>query len=300
MKVAQNRSSLWRTEIISLIALLIFVGLVELIVLTANPTLTGAGLVITSVVLALVPAAIWLSLFYAQDRSEPEPRNFVIGVAVLGGLLAAAIGQPLIHGFFNVSGWIGQDVVTEILASILIVGFTQEFLKYAAVRFSVFGSSEFDQRIDGVVYGSAAGLGYAAMVNINTVISNGGIDLGRGVILIVVTQMVHGSLGALVGYFLGRDKFDNKRVWWMSVGLLLAATLNGLFQWLSGEISRSPIALNSSGVVNAGYNPWPTLALATLFAALLLGGVFYLIRQDLRADSDYVQPTTTEATTTSA
>ena len=31
--------------------------------------------------------------------------------------------------------------MTEILGSILVVGFTQEFLKYAAVRYSIYYSS---------------------------------------------------------------------------------------------------------------------------------------------------------------
>ena len=70
----------------------------------------------------------------------------------------------------------GRDTATEILGSILIVGFTQEFLVYAAVRFSIYYSSEFDQRVDGVIYGTAAGIGYAAYLNIATVAASGGIS----------------------------------------------------------------------------------------------------------------------------
>ena len=282
MRSTLHRLSLWRTEIVQLLALLVYVGIVELIVAVANPHLDGLALGIVSVVLAIIPAVIWMSVFYAQDRSEPEPRTYVAGVAVLGALLAAAIGYPLLTQLIQVSSWVGHDTLTEILGAILVIGFTQEFLKYVAVRFSVFYSKEFDQRIDGVVYGSAAGLGYAAMLNIITVISSGGVDLGPGVIRIVVTQMVHGALGALIGYFLGRDKFDPRRVWWMSAGLTLAAVIDGLFFWVSGEISRSAIRVAASST--AGYNPWPSLVLAVVLAAVLLAGIFYLIRLDVRAD----------------
>ena len=282
MRSTLHRLSLWRTEIVQLLALLVYVGIVELIVAVANPHLDGLALGIVSVVLAIIPAVIWMSVFYAQDRSEPEPRTYVAGVAVLGALLAAAIGYPLLTQLIQVSSWVGHDTLTEILGAILVIGFTQEFLKYVAVRFSVFYSKEFDQRIDGVVYGSAAGLGYAAMLNIITVISSGGVDLGPGVIRIVVTQMVHGALGALIGYFLGRDKFDPRRVWWMSAGLTLAAVIDGLFFWVSGEISRSAIRVAASST--AGYNPWPSLVLAVALATVLLAGIFYLIRLDVRAD----------------
>lgn len=280
-----NRLSLWRTELIQLVALLAYVGIVEAIVAATQPRLTGEALIIVSLFLAVIPAVLWMSMFYTQDRSEPEPRLFVLGVAILGALLAGAVGIPLLDFFFRVPDWVGRDPLTEILGSILVVGFLQAFLKYVAIRFSIFYSPEFDQRVDGVIYGSAVGLGYATMLNINLVVASGGVDLGTGVVRIVITQLVQGSLGALIGYFLGRDKFDTRRVWWMSAGLALAAVLDGLFSWLSGTLARTPIQLTSGGTVSAGYTPWPSLALATILAAGLLVTIFVLIRRDLRVDS---------------
>jgi RsiW-degrading membrane proteinase PrsW (M82 family) len=266
------------------VGLLVYLGVVQLIVAVANPSLGGGALVIVGVVLALVPALLWMSLFYAQDRSEPEPRTFVLAVAALGALLAGAVGIPLLQVVFRVPDWIRHDTMTSILGYILVVGFINEYLKYLAIRLSVFYSREFDQRVDGVVYGSAAGLGYATMLNISFVVSSGGVDLGAGVVRIVITQLVHGSLGALLGYFLGRDKFDAKRVWWMSAGLGVAALLDGLFSWLSGEVGRSAIRLDAASQ-SAGYNQWPALALAAVLAAVLLAGIFTLIRRDVRADA---------------
>ncbi len=296
MKVIRNRLSGWRTELSYLVGLLVFVGIVELIVQVFNPKLSGFGLGLVSLLLAVIPAAIWLAIFYSQDRKEPEPKQYVIGVAVLAGLLAATIGQPLINGYFKVNQWIGGQVLTEIIGSILIIGFITAFLIYASVRFSIFYSSEFDQRLDGVVYGSAAGIGYAAMINVIKVVENGGVELGAGVVGIVVTQMVHGSLGALIGYFLGRDKFDPKRVWWMAVGITVVAILRGLYSWLSGEITQAGISL-SAGATN-GYNYWPSLILGTLFAALIMILVFTLVRRDLAGDMGLPPATTTSTTTT--
>ncbi len=285
MKIMVGRASVWRTEVTQVLGLLLFVGIIELIVYAVDPRLDGVALVLASVVLAIVPAVLWLFFFYTQDRREPEPKQFVVGVAALAGLLASAVGQPLLKGIFEVPSWIGHDTLTQVLGSILVVGSVQEFMKYLAVRLSVFYSREFNQRMDGVVYGSAAGLGYATVLNIDAVIASGGVDLGVGVIRIVVNQLVYGSLGALVGYFLGRDKFDRKRVWWMPLGIAIAATINGLFSWLSGEITRQTLLFSSPGVVTAGYNPWPALALGTALAALVLAAIFFLIRADLRADA---------------
>ena len=291
MQVQRGRPHLWRTELVFIVGLLLYVGIVELLVYAVQPELTGAALVAASVVLALVPAVLWLSVFYAQDRREPEPRSFVLLVALLGGLLAAAIGQPVLNDLFNVPSWIGRDTLTEILGSILVVGFTQEFLKYAAVRYSIYYSREFDQRIDGVIYGSAAGLGYAAMLNMIMVVSSGGVDLDSGVIRIVVTQLVHGSLGALTGYFLGRNKLDRMPVWWMPLGVALAAAINGLFSWLRIELTTAPISLTAGAA--SGYNPWPALLLASALAVVLLVGIFTLVRHNLRHEQLPPASTTT-------
>jgi RsiW-degrading membrane proteinase PrsW (M82 family) len=168
-----------------------------------------------------------------------------------------------------------------------VVGFTQEFLKYAAVRFSIYYSNEFDQRVDGVIYGTAAGIGYATMLNVMAVVNSGGIagtELGAGVIRIVVTTLAQGALGGLVGYFIARTKFDDEPLWWMPLGLTIAAVINGLFSWLSGEITRAPISIDATGLGTGGYNPWPALVLGTLVAILLFGAVFVLILLIRRAN----------------
>ncbi|MEA2575872.1 MAG: protease PrsW [Chloroflexia bacterium] len=278
-----RRTGQWVTEIAALLGMLIYIGIVELIVNTANPTLEGFGLVGISVVLAIIPAALWLFLFYVQDREEPEPTVYVVLMAVLGAILAASIGQPLINGFFRAPEWLGNNMLTTILGSILVVGFVQEFLKYAGVRFSMYYSAEFDQRMDGVIYGTAIGLGYGTMLNILTVVNSGGVNLGVGVINIVVTALVQGALGGFTGYFLGRQKMDAMPAWWMPVGVTISATLNGLFTWLSSEITRAPITV-SAGEATGGYNPWPALIAAIVLALLLLAGIFALIRSNYKAD----------------
>jgi len=181
-----------------------------------------------------------------------------------------------------VPDWIGRDTATEILGSILIIGFIQEFLKYAAVRYSIYYSAEFDQRIDGVVYGTAAGLGYATYLSISTVISSGGIsatELSALVVRVVVIALAQASLSGFIGYFIARTKFDDEPVWWMPLGLTIAAVINGLFSWLRGEITQSPLALNATGFSTAGYNPWPALILAAAVAVILLAVTFYLMRR---------------------
>jgi len=244
-----------------------------------KPVFTTSTLLLTGVFLALVPAAIWLVFFYMQDRVEPEPKHYVLGVFGLGALLAAAVGVPLVENGFRVSHWIYADALTTILGGILVVGFVQEFLKYAAVRYSIYHSAEFDEPTDGVIYATAAGLGYATVLNIQFVVSNGGVDLGAGVIRMAVVALAQASFSGITGYFLGRAKFESEQIWWMPLGITLAAVANGLFNWLRGRVVQS----GGISLTGASANPWLGLALAAVVALGTTGAVLWLVRRNLRS-----------------
>src|SRR5688500_5998860 len=87
--------------------------------------------------LAAVPAALWLGFFYLQDRHEPEPKDFVIGIFVLGALVAAPVsdfllrqvapGQPL------AARGLSPFTAERILHATLVLGLAQELCKYVIV-----------------------------------------------------------------------------------------------------------------------------------------------------------------------
>lgn len=291
--VDSERRSIWRAGIVEIVGLLAYVGLAELIVVVFRPAIGPQVLLPVGIVLSLVPAVIWLAFFYAQDRAEPEPRQYVLAVSVLGALLAIALGQPFINDLARAPQWLDNDTLTQILGSILIVGVVQEFLKYAAVRYSVYHAAEFNQRVDGVLYGTAAGLGYATVLNVGMVVSSGGVaaeQLGAGVIRIVIVALVQASLGGFTGYFIALNKFDARPLWWMPAGLMLAAVMNGMFSWLAGEVTTSPLALSTDGTSSGGYTPWPALILAAVLAGALLMLTFALVRRATAAGDNSSAP----------
>jgi protease PrsW len=274
----RERRGAWRSLWGQVVALVVFVLIVYFGQAIIKPEFSTTSLTVTGVVLAIIPSAIWLAFFYQQDRLEPEPKGFVLGVFALGALLAAAIGGPVVDNIFRVSKWLYADTFTTILGSILVVGFTQEFLKYAAVRYSVYNSAEFDEATDGIVYATAAGLGYATVLNVQFVISNGGVDLGAGVIRMAIFALAHASFAGVTGYFLGRAKFESEPLWWMPSGITLAAVLNGLFFWLRSQLTQSTVTLTGGGS-----NPWFGLILAAAVAVVTTGALTWLIRRNIQS-----------------
>jgi RsiW-degrading membrane proteinase PrsW (M82 family) len=268
-RMIQGRSGTWRATLGLIAGLLVFVGLTSLVAQNIGPLAQGFALLIAGLLLALVPAVIWLIVFYLQDRLEPEPKRYVLGVFALGAVLSGAIGQPLIASFFRVNEWAGYSVWSRVAADVLIVGVVQSFLIYAAVRYTVFRSDEFDEPVDGIIYGAAAGLGYASMMSISYVVSHGGVDLGVGAIRVAVTALAYASFGGVLGYFLGQAKFEDHSPLWLPFGVILTAVLNGIVTSALEIVSRS--GLQST--------PFRGLLLSSLIAAAVFLALFAFMRR---------------------
>jgi RsiW-degrading membrane proteinase PrsW (M82 family) len=269
-RAARDRRSAVIPILIEIGAVVIWSALIAVLAGVMRPAFSPGGLVLVGIVLALVPAAIWLLAFYQQDRLEPEPKHYIFGIFLLGAVLAEALARPLIRDLFEVQNWLYDSALTGILGSIFVVGFIQEFLKYAGVRYTVFHSPEFDERIDGIIYGAAIGLGFATMLNVRYVVDNNGVDLAVGAIQVAVTALAHASFSGVVGYFLGRAKFERMGPVWLQLGVSLAAVLNGIVSYALREIPELGGGFS--------YNPWYGL----VFAAIVAGATFVLLFMIIR------------------
>jgi RsiW-degrading membrane proteinase PrsW (M82 family) len=228
-KISRPRAGVWWAGLAQLAALILLVLVLELLLAWIPLQLEGGWLILAGIILAGIPALLWLAFFYAQDRLEPEPKGYVLGVFALGALLAAAVGVPLLRDLFRTADWLGSSPWINLAGCILVVGASQEFLKYAAVRYSVYNLAEFDERTDGIIYGTAAGLGFATVLNLNAILGSGGINLEAVVIMVVVTALAQACFAGISGYFLGRSKFEHRPWWWLPSGIGIAAVGNGLF-----------------------------------------------------------------------
>ena len=113
-----------------------------------NVLATGVGIV----ALALAPLAFVLWFFYTRDRLNPEPRGLVLKI-FLGGLLAF-IPVFLVRQLIPLPAWLMAVVVIPILA---------ELAKFWVVKQGVYDHPEFDEPVDGMIFAAAAGLGFATL-----------------------------------------------------------------------------------------------------------------------------------------
>ena len=261
------RRSIWIAQALTIAGLIAYVLLVQVLAPSLQEPGRRAGVGV-GLLLALVPAALWLALFYVQDAREPEPLGYVVRVALAGAVLGGAIVLPVVQRVFASAGWVNAGPLIGLLESILIVGALQEFCVYLAVRFTVYEVSEFDEVADGVTYGTAAGVGLATVLNLWWVLNSPSIAPVPAALWIVVTTLAQAAFGGVLGFFLGRAKIlgEHSRVLW---GFLIATLLNGVVTFLLREVSRSGLT----------YRPWNGLIVAAVVAAAVTVILFRAERQ---------------------
>jgi RsiW-degrading membrane proteinase PrsW (M82 family) len=266
------------TEVLLVVGLLAFVGVAfaaKEILGLKDPVHVGVPL---ALILSAVPALLWLGYFYLQDRHEPEPKHYVAGVYLLGAFGAARLAQFIQVDLLPTTepdlAGVGLSF-DAILQAILVVGLAQEFAKFVVVRYTIYLSHEFDEPMDGIIYMTAAGIGFATAANIEYFNSVGGVYLDIGAANAVVTTMAHACFAGVLGYALGRAKFAShsglQRNLVLFGGLVLAAVLNGVFHILEQKVVASGLDVQ----------PWRGLAFASGFAVIVFIITSLLMQRNL-------------------
>ncbi len=183
--------------------------------------------------LAFSPGIFWLWLIYTRDKYRPEPRLLVIRTFLLG----AAVSVPvtliefgLYPGAADLDLSRPVNIATAAYLALIVAGVTEEIGKYAVVRYTIYNSPYFDEPMDGLVYASAAALGFASLENVGYMLTYGWeIIAVRG----PFSTLAHVLFSGIWGYLLGRQKIHPGTGRALLIaGLTLSIILHGAFDFL--------------------------------------------------------------------
>ena len=153
---------------------------------------------------AIAPALLLLWLVVAAD-SRPEPPRLVwisFGLAALSAIPVAFLELWLMRHLPIAGGALLADYET----ALLLAGIPEETVKISIIAAVALRARDFDEPMDGVVYGTAVGLGFAAVENLLYVASDthwAAVALLRA----VLSVPFHGALGAIAGAYIARARF---------------------------------------------------------------------------------------------
>ncbi len=193
------------------------------------------GLAVLGLLLPLLASLAWLSFVRRFDRAHPEPSWLVLATFALGGLSVIPAGLAE-YGCMRATPYLNPSVMSlggqplafplVFVVFTLVVGMSEEGSKLLGAWSLARHRREFDEPIDGIVYGTASALGFAAVENVKY------FAVGRLASSIVVMRSltsvpVHMFFGAIWGYALGRKLISKKTS--VLLYLLWAAAMHGGF-----------------------------------------------------------------------
>jgi RsiW-degrading membrane proteinase PrsW (M82 family) len=225
-----------------------------------------------TVAAAVAPALLLLWLVVIAD-SRPEPQRVV--------LLCIGLGAISVLPAYAIEAWLDAHIPitphswsTAYEAALLSAGLPEEALKVSIITVVAWRVRDFDEPMDGVVYGTAVGLGFAAVENLLYVA--GAADWANVAILRAILSVPgHGANGAIAGAYIARARFGgalggSKGGHWRRRRLLWSA-------WLVPIVLHSLYDGSLFRIAASNSNPIEILAMALIGAAAWLGGIVFAI-----------------------
>ncbi|MGZ3407020.1 MAG: PrsW family glutamic-type intramembrane protease [Polyangia bacterium] len=202
-----------------------------------------------AVAVGAAPSLFLLVFFYLKDRYEPEPRGHV-ALAFGKGALATVPAYAASWALARLVGdeWLALGGLwARAFDAVVLAAVCEELPKWIAFLF-IYRWNEFDEPLDGVVYGVALALGFATVENVLCVVRDG---LGTGALRAIFAVPAHALFGAVMGFYFGRAKFGGGRRL-VVVALVAAIAFHGAYDfilqalrgvWMYGAVAAGSLGL---------------------------------------------------------
>ncbi len=208
------------------------------------------------IALAIAPGLAICIFIFTRDVYNREPALNLVMSFIYGVLC-------IIPAFFietYLDKQVAESATGIAVKSFFIIALAEEACKFIALRYYAYRQKSFDEPFDGIVYSVMVSMGFATLENILYVY--GSAQSGHGLqvafLRMFLSVPAHATFGVLMGYHVGRAKFEplrEKRL--LLLGLFWAVLFHGIFDTLlfwqqSPEITRyaSEFALFAGAVVS--------------------------------------------------
>ncbi|MEO2108700.1 MAG: PrsW family glutamic-type intramembrane protease [Actinomycetota bacterium] len=221
---------------------------------------------------AVIPCLLWLWFFYSRDRHDPEPVGLIIRLFLIGALPVAFVA-----GIVNAVALLviaGGDLSGDralLLLPVLAIGIApvaEETLKYWGAKLGAWRSKAFNEPMDGIIYGTTVGLGFAAAETTDYLVQawmgvgplGSPIDFcDAGLECFAVTAflrgmgsaVLHATASGIAGYGMSRRRLEGRPVTTAIGFVLLAMVVHALWNTASFLVLVIPVVVYAQLVKGA-------------------------------------------------
>ncbi|MEP2669905.1 MAG: PrsW family glutamic-type intramembrane protease [Cyclobacteriaceae bacterium] len=177
--------------------------------------------------IAMAPGVAIGVYIYLKDHHEKEPISLLVK-SFFYGVFSTFI-TLLISGMINQFVTINEsDLSEQAVHAFIIVALVEEFSKFLFVRGILYRNKNFNEPFDGIVYAVIVSMGFATFENIFYV-AEGGLSVAFTRMFTAVPA--HATFGVLMGYFLGKAKFEHKKSYYAFHALGIATLFHGAYDY---------------------------------------------------------------------
>jgi RsiW-degrading membrane proteinase PrsW (M82 family) len=200
--------------------------------------LTALGTFWVLAALAIIPPVAFMLWLRAHENHGREPRRAVFLVFLYGGTAGVGIAimwHVLFHfGFSN--GASPVPLSAAFLAAVVIAPIVEEFSKALGLGL---GRHKMDELEDGIIYGAAVGLGFAATENLVygliALATNGfAASIAEIAVRVFSSMLLHGATSALIGFGYGMVARRGGVAFELLPHYVLAVILHASYNFLVG------------------------------------------------------------------
>tara|TARA_X000000368_G_C22922112_1_gene663522 strand:- start:310 stop:987 length:678 start_codon:yes stop_codon:yes gene_type:complete len=178
-----------------------------------------------SFVLAIFPPLLIAFYIYKQDKFDKEPKELILKSFLFGCL--SVIPIAILELIFN------ENLFSNLFIYMFCgVALVEEGMKYFFLKKYLFDRLEFNEPLDGIVYGVMVSLGFATIENLVYVY----LYYPDQQIYVATQRMLsaiplHASCGVIMGYYVGLAKFSSNSRILLLKGVFFATLLHAIYNY---------------------------------------------------------------------
>lgn len=223
--------------------------------------------IIFSFFFSVLPGVLWLIFFYYQDEHEKEPLKLLIGVFILSAIAASGFAYPLEQFFKKESELLDRSNLSVWVNAVCVLAVCQEFTKFLVLKHVIYNHKEFNEPADGIIYGAATGLGFAAMYNFLYLNSLESLNMDIVPIRIIEFYLISAAFSGVMGYFFSQAKFNSQNPErTLSIGFLVSCILNGSVVFIANKLH------------GIDYNAWNIMIFTTILVVSVFTFLFIILK----------------------
>ena len=184
-------------------------------------------------ILAAISPAILILLYAYKQDFFPEPPRIVFKTFLFGCATVLAV-QLIIPVLDNYSEKNFTGETYYFFVNFIRAAFLEEFFKLVVIIFYCTRKSVFDEPMDGLIYGVAASLGYAAYENIQYVVFVNDYSASFDIALSRAFSAVpaHALNGVVMGFFVSKSIFEkNHNYMYLILAILIPVAMHGSYNF---------------------------------------------------------------------